>query len=309
VSFDPQQIQDILVIIVAAATPLLLAAIGEVVAERAGVLNLGLEGMMIVGASTGFAFAYLTDSTLVGVIAGVVGGVLMSAIFAFLTIGLATNQVAAGLALTIFGRGLANLIGGGFVGLKRVGAPHLYIPGLSDLPLVGRLIFGEDFFVYFAILLTGAVGYWLMRTRAGLTLRAVGENHISGHSLGVPVRGIRLLAVLFGGGCAGLAGCYLSLSYTPFWSPDMTAGRGWIALALVVFASWKPWRALAGAILFGGVAVLALAFQGLGVPIPAQLLNSLPYLTTIIVLVVLSLRDSRGALAPASLGQAFIPDR
>jgi ABC-type uncharacterized transport system permease subunit len=309
VSFDPQQIQDILVIIVAAATPLLLAAIGEVVAERAGVLNLGLEGMMIVGASTGFAFAYLTDSTLVGVVAGILGGVLLSGIFAFLTIGLATNQVAAGLALTIFGRGLANLIGEGFVGLKRSGAPHLYIPGLSDLPLVGRLIFGEDFFVYFAILLTGAVGYWLMRTRAGLTLRAVGENHTSAHSLGVPVRGIRLLAVLFGGGCAGLAGAYLSLSYTPFWSPDMTAGRGWIALALVVFASWKAWRALAGALLFGGVAVLALAFQGLGVPIPAQLLNSLPYLTTIIVLVVLSLRDSRGALAPASLGQAFIPDR
>ena len=308
-SFDPQQIQDILVIIVAAATPLLLAAIGEVVAERAGVLNLGLEGMMIVGASTGFAFAYLTDSTLVGVVAGILGGVLLSGIFAFLTIGLATNQVAAGLALTIFGRGLANLIGEGFVGLKRSGAPHLYIPGLSDLPLVGRLIFGEDFFVYFAILLTGAVGYWLMRTRAGLTLRAVGENHTSAHSLGVPVRGIRLLAVLFGGGCAGLAGAYLSLSYTPFWSPDMTAGRGWIALALVVFASWKAWRALAGALLFGGVAVLALAFQGLGVPIPAQLLNSLPYLTTIIVLVVLSLRDSRGALAPASLGQAFIPDR
>ena len=271
-SFDPQQIQDILVIIVAAATPLLLAAIGEVVAERAGVLNLGLEGMMIVGAATGFAFAYLSDSTIVGVIAGVLGGVLMSAVFAFLTIGLATNQVAAGLALTIFGRGLANLIGEGFVGLKRSGAPHLYIPGLSaDLPLVGRLIFGEDFFVYFAILLTGVVGYWLMRTRGGLTLRAVGENHTSGHSLGVPVRGIRLLAVLFGGACAGLAGSYLSLSYTPFWSPDMTAGRGWIALALVVFASWKPWRALAGAILFGGVAVLALAFQGLGVPIPAQL--------------------------------------
>jgi general nucleoside transport system permease protein len=309
VSFDLQQIQDILVIIVAAATPLLLAAIGEVVAERAGVLNLGLEGMMIVGAATGFAFAYMTDSTIIGVIAGVSCGVLMSAIFAFLTIGLATNQVAAGLALTIFGRGLANLIGEEFVGLKRAGAPHLYIPGLTDLPLIGRLIFGQDFFVYFAVILTGAVSYWLMRTRSGLTLRAVGENHTSGHSLGVPVRGIRLLAVMFGGACAGLGGCYLSLSYTPFWSPDMTAGRGWIALALVVFASWRPWRALAGAILFGGVAVLALAFQGLGVPIPAQLLNSLPYLTTIVVLIVLSLRDSRGALAPASLGQAFIPDR
>ena len=308
-TFDPQQIQDILVIIVAAATPLLLAALGELVAERAGVLNLGLEGMMIVGASTGFAFAYLSGSTLVGVAAGILAGVLLSGVFAFLTIGLATNQVAAGLALTIFGRGLANLIGEGFVGLKRSGAPHLAIPGLSDLPLVGKLIFGEDFFVYFAILLTGAVSYWLTRTRAGLTLRAVGENHTSGHSLGVPVRGIRLLAVLFGGACAGLGGSYLSLSYTPFWSPDMTAGRGWIALALVVFASWKPWRALAGALLFGGVSVLALAFQGLGVPIPAQLLNSLPYLTTIVVLVVLSIRDSRGALAPASLGVAFIPDR
>lgn len=308
-SFDLQQVQQILVIIVAAATPLLIAAIGEVVAERAGVLNLGLEGMMIVGASTGFAFAYLTGSTLVGVVAGVLCGALMSGIFAFLTIGLATNQVAAGLALTIFGRGLANLIGEGFVGLKRTPAPHLSIPGLSDLPLVGQLVFGEDFFVYFAILLTAAVSYWLMRTRAGLTLRAVGENHTSGHSLGVPVRAIRLLAVLFGGGCAGLAGSYLSLSYTPFWSPDMTAGRGWIALALVVFASWRPWRAMAGALLFGGVAVLALVFQGLGVPIPAQLLNSLPYLTTIAVLVVLSIRDSRGALAPASLGAAFIPDR
>ena len=233
-SFDPQQIQDMLMIVVAAATPLLIAAIGEVVAERAGVLNLGLEGMMIVGASTGFAFAYLTDSTIIGILAGVICGMLMSAVFAFLTIGLATNQVAAGLALTIFGRGLANLIGEGFVGLKRTGAPHLYIPGLTDLPLVGRLLFGQDFFVYFAVLLTGAVAYWLMRTRGGLTLRAVGDNHTSGHSLGVPVRGIRLLAVLFGGGCAGLAGCYLSLSYTPFWSPDMTAGRGWIAVAAVI---------------------------------------------------------------------------
>jgi general nucleoside transport system permease protein len=308
-TFDPQQIQDILVIVITAATPLLIAAIGEVVAERAGVLNLGLEGMMIVGAATGFAGAYLASSTIVGVIAGILAGCVMAAIFAFLTLGLATNQVAAGLAMTIFGRGVANLIGAGFVGLKREAAPHLYIPGLSDLPLVGKLIFGQDYFVYFAVLLTGAVSYWLTRTRSGLTLRAVGENHTSGHSLGVPVRSIRLMAVLFGGGCAGLAGSYLSLSYTPFWSPDMTAGRGWIALALVVFASWRPWRALGGALLFGGVAVLALAFQGLGVPIPAQLLNSLPYLTTIAVLIFLSVRDRRGAIAPASLGVAFIPDR
>jgi len=309
VTFDPQQIQDILVIVVTAATPLLIAAIGEVVAERAGVLNLGLEGMMIVGAATGFAAAFLADSTLVGVLAAIMGGVVMACVFAFLTLGLATNQVAAGLAMTIFGRGVANLIGAGFVGQKRTAAPHLHIPGVSDLPIVGKLIFGQDYFVYFAVLLTGVVAYWLMRTRTGLTLRAVGENHTSGHSLGVPVRAVRLMAVLFGGGCAGLAGGYLSLSYTPFWSPDMTAGRGWIALALVVFASWRPWRALGGALLFGGVAVLALAFQGLGVPIPAQLLNSLPYLTTILVLVFLSMRDARGATAPASLGVAFIPDR
>jgi general nucleoside transport system permease protein len=309
VTFDPQQIEAILIIVVTAATPLLIAAVGELVAERAGVLNLGVEGMMIVGAATGFAAAYSTDSTIVGVIAGILGGAVLAAIFAFLTLGLAANQVASGLALTILGRGVANLIGASFVGLKRAPAPHLYIPGLSDLPLVGKLVFGEDYFVYFGLILTGVVAYWLMRTRRGLTLRAVGDNHSSGHSLGVPVRRIRLLAVLFGGGCAGLAGSYLSLAYTPFWSPDMTAGRGWIALALVVFASWKPWRALAGALLFGGVDVLRLVFQTWGVPIAPQFLASLPYLTTVAVLVVLSIRDIRGAAAPASLGLPFIPDR
>ena len=308
-TFDPQQVQDVLVIVITAATPLLIAAVGELVAERSGVLNLGVEGMMIVGAATGFAAGYSADSTLAGVLAGIAAGVVLAGIFAFLTLGLAANQVASGLALTILGRGVANLIGSGFVGLKRTPAPHLYIPGLSDLPLVGKLVFGQDYFVYFALLLTGAVAYWLMRTRSGLTLRAVGDNHSSGHSLGVPVRRVRLLAVLFGGGCAGLAGSYLSLAYTPFWSPDMTAGRGWIALALVVFASWRPWRALAGALLFGGVTVLQLVFQTWGVPIAPQFLASLPYLTTIAVLVVLSIRDIRGAAAPASLGIPFIPDR
>ncbi len=306
---NAQAVVDILMIVVSAATPLLIAAVGEIVAERSGVLNLGLEGMMIVGAATGFAFAYLADSTLLGVLGAALCGMAMAGVFAFLTLGLAANQVAAGLALTIFGRGLANLVGAGFVGLKRPRAPALHVPGLSDLPIVGKLLFGQDVFVYSAILLTGVVAYWLTRTRAGLTLRAVGEDHVSGHSLGLPVRAIRLAAVLFGGACAGVAGSYLSLAYTPFWSPDMTAGRGWIALALVVFASWRPWRALAGALLFGGVAVLALAFQGLGVPIPAQALNAAPYATTILVLVVLSARDVRGATAPQSLGVSFIPDR
>jgi simple sugar transport system permease protein len=309
VTFDPQQLEAVLIIVVTAATPLLIAAVGELVAERSGVLNLGVEGMMIVGAATGFAAAYSTDSTVVGVVAGILAGAILAAVFAFLTLGLAANQVASGLALTILGRGVANLIGASFVGLKRSPAAHLYIPGLSDIPLIGQLVFGEDFFVYFALVLTAGVAYWLMRTRPGLTLRAVGDNHSSGHSLGVPVRRIRLLAVLFGGGCAGLAGSYLSLAYTPFWAPDMTAGRGWIALALVVFASWKPWRAFAGALLFGGVDVLRLVFQTWGVPIAPQFLASLPYLTTIAVLVVLSIRDIRGAASPASLGIPFIPDR
>ena len=304
-----QAIVDILMIVVSAATPLLIAAVGEIVAERAGVLNLGLEGMMIIGASTGFAFAYTTNSTLIGVVGAALCAAALAGVFAFLVIGLAANQVAAGLAVTIFGRGLANLIGSDFVGLKRARAWELRIPGLTDLPVVGKLLFGQDFFVYGGIALTAAVAWWLTRTRAGLTLRAVGENHTSAHGLGLPVRPIRLGAVLFGGVCAGVAGSYLSLAYTPFWSPDMTAGRGWIALALVVFASWRPWRALAGAMLFGGVAVLALAFQGLGVPIPAQALNAAPYLTTILVLVFLSARDARGAIAPQSLGVAFIPDR
>jgi len=306
---NAQAVVDILMIVVSAATPLLFAAVGEIVAERAGVLNLGLEGMMIVGASTGFAFAYTTNSTIVGVVAAAVCGAALSAVFAFLVIGLAANQVAAGLAITIVGRGLANLIGSSFVGLKRSRAWELRIPGLTDLPVIGKLLFGQDFFVYGAVLLTAGVAYWLTRTRAGLTLRAVGENHTSAHGLGLPVRAIRLGAILFGGACAGVAGSYLSLAYTPFWSPDMTAGRGWIALALVVFASWRPWRALAGALLFGGVAVLALAFQGLGVPIPAQELNAAPYLVTILVLVLLSARDARGVVAPQSLGVAFIPDR
>ena len=306
---NAQAVVDILMIVVSAATPLLIAAVGEIVAERAGVLNLGLEGMMIIGASTGFTFAYATNSALVGVVAAAVCGAALSAVFAFLVIGLAANQVAAGLAITIVGRGLANLIGSSFVGLKRSRAWELRIPGLTDLPVVGKLLFGQDFFVYGAVLLTAGVAYWLTRTRAGLTLRAIGENHTSAHGLGLPVRAIRVGAILFGGACAGVAGSYLSLAYTPFWSPDMSAGRGWIALALVVFSSWRPWRALAGALLFGGVAVLALAFQGLGVPIPAQALNAAPYIVTILVLVLLSARDARGVVAPQSLGVAFIPDR
>ena len=302
-------IELVLITIVTAAIPLLLAAIGELVAERAGVLNLGVEGMMIMGAVFGFAGSWLTGSSLIGALCGIAAGVALASLFALLVIGLAVNQVAAGLALTILGLGISGLAGTGFVGLKREAAPHLHIPGLSDLPLVGRLIFGEDFFAYFAVALVIGVSFFLNRSRAGLSLRAIGDNHASAHALGLPVRQTRLLAILFGGGCAGLAGAYLSLAYTPFWSPGMTAGRGWIALALVVFASWRPWRVMGGAVLFGGATILQLHAQAFGLGWPGQLLSSLPYAATIVALVLLSLGVKRGSTAPAALGQAFIPDR
>ena len=301
--------QLILVTIVTAATPLFLAALGELVAERAGVLNLGVEGMMVMGAATGFAAAYVTGSSLVGALAGIAVGALMALLFGTLTVVFAVSQVASGLALTIFGLGLSGLIGSGFVGLKRDPAPHLSLPGLTDLPVVGRLVFGEDYFVYAALALGLAVSIVLGRTRAGLVLRAVGDNHASAHALGISVRRVRLLAVLFGGGCAGLAGAYLSLAYTPFWSPEMTAGRGWIALALVVFASWRPWRALAGAVLFGGATVLQLHAQAFGIGLPGQFMSAVPYLATILALVLLSLRRRAGSVSPAMLGTAFVPDR
>jgi simple sugar transport system permease protein len=301
--------QLILVTVVTAATPLFLAALGELVAERAGVLNLGVEGMMVMGAAAGFAAAYVTGSSLVGALAGIGVGALMALLFGLLTVVFAVSQVASGLALTIFGLGLSGLIGSGFVGLKRDPAPHLALPGLTDLPVVGRLVFGEDYFVYAALALGLAVSLVLGRTRAGLVLRAVGDNHASAHALGIPVRRVRLLAVLFGGGCAGLAGAYLSLAYTPFWSPEMTAGRGWIALALVVFASWRPWRALGGAVLFGGATVLQLHAQAFGIGLPGQFMSAVPYLATVLALILLSLRRRAGSVSPAMLGTAFVPDR
>jgi simple sugar transport system permease protein len=202
------------------------------------------------------------------------------------------------------------LIGAGYVGQKIDGAAHLYIPYITDIPLIGKVIFGENAFVYFSVALIIGIWYFLYRTKAGLVLRAVGDNHASAHALGYPVLKIRTLAVLFGGGCAGLGGAYLPLAYTPFWVSGMTAGRGWIALALVVFASWLPFRLMIGAYLFGGITILQLHAQATGVAIPSQLMSSLPYLATIIVLVAISWwRGRRGSPAPASLGLAFVPDR
>lgn len=302
-------VEAIILSVLAASTPLLIAAAGELVTERSGMLNLGVEGMMIMGAACGFAGAWLTGSIFIGAVLGIVAGTLMSLIFALMALGLAVNQVAAGLALTIFGIGLSGLIGAGFVGERITPAAHLSIPSLTNIPLVGRVLFGEDAFVYFSIALIIGVWWFLYRTRAGLILRACGDNHVSAHALGYPVLRIRTLAVMFGGACAGLAGAYLPLAYTPFFIPGMTAGRGWIALALVVFSSWRPGRLVVGAYLFGAVTILQLHAQGWGVGIPSQFMSALPYLATVIVLVLLSRARTGGSTAPAALGTVFVPDR
>jgi simple sugar transport system permease protein len=302
-------LEAIILAVLAASTPLLLAASGELLVERAGVLNLGVEGMMIVGAACGFAGAWATGSTFIGALCGIFAGVALSLVFALMTLGLAVNQVATGLALTILGVGVSGLIGAGFVGERISTAPRLYIPGLTTLPFVGKILFGEDAFVYVSLGLVVAIWYFFYRTRAGLILRAIGDNHVSAHALGYPVLKIRMFAVMFGGGCAGLAGAYLPLAYTPFFVPGMTAGRGWIALALVVFASWLPGRLVIGAYLFGAVSILQLHAQGWGVGVPSQLMSALPYLATVIVLVLISRTRSGGSTAPAALGTVFVPDR
>ncbi|NEV00520.1 ABC transporter permease subunit [Bradyrhizobium uaiense] len=302
-------IEAIILSVLAASTPLLLAATGELVTERSGVLNLGVEGMMIVGAACGFGGAWLTGSIIVGALCGILAGTLMSLLFAGMALGLAVNQVATGLALTIFGTGLSGLIGAGFVGERITPAPHLYIPFITNIPLIGRILFGEDGFVYLSLALIAAVWWFLYRTRAGLIVRACGDNHVSAHALGYPVLRIRMYAVMFGGACAGLAGAYLPLAYTPFFIPGMTAGRGWIALALTVFASWRPGRLVIGAYLFGAVTILQLHAQGAGIGIPSQFMSSLPYLATVIVLVLLSRARTGGSTAPAALGTVFVPDR
>ena len=296
----------LLAALMVASTPILLAAIGELVAEKAGVLNLGVEGMMIVGAICGFAVAVETGNPYLGYIGAAIGGAALSLIFAFLTQYLLSNQVATGLALTLFGLGFSALIGQNYNGIKPPQIRDLNIPLLSDIPFVGPVLFQHDVMVYFAILLVAAVAYILTRTRAGLILRAVGESHDAAHALGYKVVLIRVSAIAFGGACAGLGGAYLSLVRVPQWTEGMTAGAGWIALAIVVFASWKPWRVLLGAYLFGGITVLQLNLQAAGVKIPVEYLSMSPYLITILVLVIMSADRGRTSLnAPAALGKSF----
>ena len=321
-------LEAILLTIATAATPLLIAATGELVAERSGVLNLGVEGMMVMGAVAGFGMAYVSGSPWIGVLCAIVAGALFSLLFAFLVLTLVTNQVATGLALTLLGLGVSGMIGEAFIGLPGIRLEAISIPLLSEIPLVGRLLFGQDPIFYISVALTIAVMWFLFRTRAGLTLRAVGDSHGSAHALGVNVLLVRYLAVMFGGACAGLAGAFLSLVYTPQWVENMTAGRGWIALALVVFASWRPLRVLAGAYLFGAITIAQLHIQAIGLrdleflpgpifwiaglvkSVPSQFLSSLPYLATILVLVLIS-RNRRLTMmnTPASLGKPFTPSR
>jgi simple sugar transport system permease protein len=304
------ELQAIILTIITASTPFLLAAIGELVVERSGVLNLGVEGMMVMGAVCGFAAAFVTGNPYVGILAAIGAGMALSALFGFLTLTLVANQVATGLALTLLGLGLSGIIGESFVGLPGVKLSAIYIPVLTDIPFIGRILFGQDILVYSSVLLTAGVAYVLFKTKAGLIIRAVGSSHHSAHALGYNVISVRYLCVLFGGGCAGLAGGFLSLAYTPQWIENMTGGRGWIALALVVFASWLPWRAAIGAYLFGTVWILNLYVQPLGLPIPSQLLTSLPYIVTILALVIISANRMLTRLnTPACLGQPFVPDR
>lgn len=297
-----------LLTVITAATPLVYAATGELVAERAGVLNLGVEGMMLVGAVAGFAAMHATGSATLGVLAAALGGAALALVFAVLALTLQASQVATGLALTIVGIGLSALIGQPFVGIALGGLPDLPVPLLADIPFLGPLLFAHDALVYGSFALVAAVAWFLARSRAGLVLRAVGDSHDAAHALGYPVIGVRYAATLFGGAMAGLGGGYLSLAYTPMWIENMSAGRGWIALALVVFAVWQPGRVLAGAYLFGGISILQLHGQALGLAVPSQLMSMLPYLATILVLVVIS-RDA-GRIrrnAPASIGKAFHP--
>lgn len=289
-----------------AATPILLAAIGELVVEKAGVLNLGVEGMMITGAVAGFAVAVMTRNPYLGMLAAMGGGAALSLIFGILTQLLKANQVASGLALTLFGLGFSALLGQSYVGVVPPRTAKLNFGFLSDIPVLGPILFRHDPMVYLSILIVAAVWYWLKYTRSGRILRAVGENHDAAHALGYHVLRVRILAIMFGGACAGLGGAYLSLIRVPQWTEGMTAGAGWIALALVVFASWRPWRALLGAYLFGGILVLQLNLQAAGIRVPVEYLAMSPYLITILVLVIMSSGRVRKSLAaPGSLGKPF----
>ncbi len=291
-----------------AGTPLVFAALGELITEKSGVLNLGLEGMMLVGAVTGFIATVLSGSIVVGILMAILAGAAVSLVFGFLTLSLMSNQVATGLALTIFGIGLSAFVGLDYIGEPIKGLQGIELPLIGAIPVIGDFLSQLDGLIYLSLAMFVAVSWFLYRTRAGLILRAVGESHESAHGIGFPVIRIRYLAVMFGGAMCGIGGAYLSLVYTPQWSENMTAGRGWIALALVVFATWRPGRIVLGAYLFGGITILGLHVQAAGFDVSSHLLATLPYLATIVVLVLISRDATKIRLnAPASLGKPFHP--
>lgn len=296
---------------VVAGTPLIITALGLLVNERAGVLNLGAEGMMAMGAVVAFAVTHQSGSAWLGMAAGMGAGMAMSLLFGFLALTLQANQVASGLALAIFGVGLSAFIGKPFESIALAAIPPVRIPFIADIPIIGEALYNQQAMVYLSWALFWLVVWFLYRSRAGLVLRAVGESPSSAHAVGYPVVLIRYLAVLFGGAMAGLGGAFVSVFYTPMWVEGLVAGRGWIALALVVFATWRPLRVMVGAYLFGGVMILQLFAQGSGLQIdfPAQFLSSLPYWATIIVLVIISRNVNSIRLnSPASLGKPYRPD-
>jgi simple sugar transport system permease protein len=291
-----------------AGTPLMLAAFGLLINEKAGVLNLGSEGMMLVSAIAGFAVTILTGSTVLGFTAGALTGAVAASFFGWMVLWLGTNQYATGLALTIFGTGVSTFAGKPYVG-KSLESLKIAIPGLSDIPFLGTVLFKHHPMIYITFLICAALAWFLTRSRTGLVLRAAGESPESAHALGYNVRMIRFYSVIFGGACCGLAGAYLTLVYTPLWQEGMTAGKGWIALALTTFACWKPWRVVAGALLFGGVTILQLNLQGFGFPVASQIMAMLPYLSTIVVLALISRNPDWIRLnIPASLGRNFNPN-
>lgn len=300
---------SIFIAAIAAGTPLVYAALGELVTEKSGVLNLGLEGMMLVGAVAAFIIKAKTASLLLATLGGMAAGALLALIFAFITLTLMANQVATGLALTIFGIGLSAFLGLDYTSVALAALPKVHFPLLSDVPVIGRLLFSFDSLIYLSFILFGAITWFLYRSRPGLILRAIGESPYSGHALGFSIIGIRYLAVLFGGAMVGIGGAYLAIAYTPMWVEAMTSGRGWVALALVVFATWRPARVMVGAYLFGGVTIIQFHIQGFGIDIPSQFLSMLPYLATIVVLVFISRDINTIRLnAPASLGIPFHPE-
>ena len=292
----------------ASGTPLAIAGLGLLLNEKAGVLNLGAEGIMLVAAIAGFAAAFHSGSDIVAFAAGAAAGAALAAVFALLVIWLNTNQYATGLAMSLFGAGFSAFVGVDMVGKKLSERTPFEVPFLADIPFFGPAFFKQHPMVYVAIALMAALAWFLYRSRAGLVLRAVGESPESAHALGYPVRRIRFLAVIAGGALCGVAGAFLSVVYAPLWVEGLVAGRGWIALALTTFATWRPARVLLGAYLFGGVTMLQFAAQGAGVDISSQLLAMLPYIATIVVLAIISRNPLWIRInMPASLGQPFHP--